>query len=207
MNVYVETNFVLELALLQEQHQSCENILCLCESGRANLILPAYCLAEPYETLIRRQRERKKLGTSLGNEITQLARTSCYTRQIDVSREVVGFLVRSSDDEINRMTNVRTRLLEIAEIISLDHIVLEAVAQHQLNYDLFPQDAIVYASVLAHLAQYKPGRSCFLNKNSKDFDDPDIRQVLEQYNCTMLPRFDHGYQFLVNQLHFSQEAA
>jgi predicted nucleic acid-binding protein len=204
MNVYVETNFVLELALLQEQHQSCEAILRLCESGKANLILPAYCLVEPYETLIRRQRERKRLGTSLGNEITLLARTSCYTRQIDVSREVVGFLVRSSDDEISRMTNVRTKFLEIAEIISLDHAVLEVAAQHQLNYDLLPQDAIVFSSVLAHLSQYNPGRSCFLNKNSKDFDDPDIRQELEQYNCTMLPRFDNGYQFLVSQLHCSQ---
>ena len=54
MNVYVESNFVLELALLQEQSASCEEILGLCEAGRVQLVVPAYSLAEPYETLVRR---------------------------------------------------------------------------------------------------------------------------------------------------------
>ena len=31
MKVYIESNFVLELALLQEQNESCENILSLGE--------------------------------------------------------------------------------------------------------------------------------------------------------------------------------
>ena len=34
MKVYVETNFVLELAFLQEQHSSCDKILSLCEENR-----------------------------------------------------------------------------------------------------------------------------------------------------------------------------
>lgn len=55
MNVYVESNFVLELALLQEQHVACEEILLLCERGTLRLVMPAYCLMEPYETLGRRQ--------------------------------------------------------------------------------------------------------------------------------------------------------
>jgi hypothetical protein len=44
MNVYVESNFVLELALLQEEHETCENILALCERAEAKLVLPAFCL-------------------------------------------------------------------------------------------------------------------------------------------------------------------
>ena len=56
MNVYVESNFVLELALLQEQHASCEALLRLCEEGGIQLVIPAYSLAEPYETLTRRHR-------------------------------------------------------------------------------------------------------------------------------------------------------
>ena len=55
MNIYVETNFVLELVFEQEQHTSCEQILALCESGRSRLIIPAYCLAEPHEKLKGRQ--------------------------------------------------------------------------------------------------------------------------------------------------------
>jgi hypothetical protein len=37
MNIYVESNFVLELALSQAQSQSCENILAICESDQAGL--------------------------------------------------------------------------------------------------------------------------------------------------------------------------
>lgn len=40
MNIYVETNFILELVFVQEQYQSCEEIITLCEAGRAKLILP-----------------------------------------------------------------------------------------------------------------------------------------------------------------------
>jgi len=43
MKIYVESNFVLELAFLQEQSQNCEKILTLCESGQAGLLLPAFC--------------------------------------------------------------------------------------------------------------------------------------------------------------------
>ena len=55
MNIYVETNFVLELVFEQEQQASCEQILALCESGRSRLIIPAYCLAEPHEKLTRQE--------------------------------------------------------------------------------------------------------------------------------------------------------
>ena len=44
MNVYVESNFVLELAFLQEQSSSCEEILSLAEGGRIQLVLPGYSL-------------------------------------------------------------------------------------------------------------------------------------------------------------------
>jgi hypothetical protein len=45
MNIYVETNFVLELAFVQEQHESCEQIIGLCEAGRTTLVLPAFCMS------------------------------------------------------------------------------------------------------------------------------------------------------------------
>ncbi|MGA9382849.1 MAG: hypothetical protein WBV73_29160 [Phormidium sp.] len=55
MNIYVETNFVLELVFQQEQWQSCEQILQLCEAGSAKLVIPAYSLAEPDDKLSRRR--------------------------------------------------------------------------------------------------------------------------------------------------------
>ena len=47
--VVVESNFVPELALLQEEHQSCDSIVSLAESLTIDLAIPAFSLAEPYE--------------------------------------------------------------------------------------------------------------------------------------------------------------
>jgi hypothetical protein len=58
VNIYVETNFVLELVFEQEQFKSCEEILLLSEQKLATLIIPAYSLAEPHEKLIRQARNR-----------------------------------------------------------------------------------------------------------------------------------------------------
>ena len=57
MIVYVESNFVLELALLQEEHDSCDAIIMLAETRDIELVVPAFSLAEPYEALVRRSRQ------------------------------------------------------------------------------------------------------------------------------------------------------
>ncbi len=102
MKIYVETNFVMELVLDQEQSGSCEQILALCAQGRVQLVLPAYSLAEPHEKLVRNRKQRKF--------------------------------------------------------------------------------------------------ACFLNRNSKDFDTPDIVAALRSLNCRMIPQFDQGLRFVQAQL-------
>ena len=59
-----------------------------------------------------------------------------------------------------------------------------------------------YASCedVSHLKQSGAPQSCFLNKNSRDFDDPDLVEELNTYNCKLLPRFDIGYQFILSQI-------
>lgn len=42
MIVYVESNFVLELALRQEEHGACERILEHAEANHIELVIPAY---------------------------------------------------------------------------------------------------------------------------------------------------------------------
>ena len=44
MIVYVESNFVLELAFLQEEYESCMELLRLAESRDIHLVLPAFSI-------------------------------------------------------------------------------------------------------------------------------------------------------------------
>lgn len=198
MNVYVETNFVLELAFMQEQHQSCENILDLCADSAIGLVLPAYCLVEPYETLIRRHNERKKLTTDLDMELKQLTRTLSYAQHASASESVLNVLTTSANEESRRLEKTRARLIGIAEIIPLEKEILTSASDYRATHDLSPQDSIVCASVIDHLDRFQPEISCFLNRNSHDFDDPDIVAALEERNCKMLPQFDAGYSYIRN---------
>lgn len=200
MNIYVETNFVLELTFEQEQCASCEQILRFCEAGKATLVIPAYSLAEPHEKLIRQARNRRKLQQSLNAEIRQLSRTASYTSRIKSIRDLETLMVQSNEEERQRFIEYRDRLLKIGEVIPLNANTLIEAASCELTYDLTPQDALVYASVMDHLQQNYPQQSCFLNRNSKDFDNPDIVDELRELNCRVIPRFDSGYSFLNSQL-------
>jgi hypothetical protein len=48
MTVYVESNFVLEHSLQQEECDSCAEIMYLASRGRIALAVPAFSLAEPH---------------------------------------------------------------------------------------------------------------------------------------------------------------
>jgi predicted nucleic acid-binding protein len=133
MNIYVETNFVLELALLQEQHEGCEKIIALCEAGRATLVLPAFCIGESYETLIRRARRRTQIANDLAGELRQLSRSKPYKDEIEAFQSITGLLARSSQEEDQRLIAVLERILNIADIIPLEATIVLNAAQYRQN--------------------------------------------------------------------------
>lgn len=128
MIIYVESNFVLELALLQEQHISCENILDICEVGNAKLVVPAFSIAEPYEVLIRQHKRRSHLTNELKTEFTQISRSQPYQTQITSLQEITTLLLNSLEEEKQRLSQTRDRILNISEIIPLTSDVLKTAA-------------------------------------------------------------------------------
>lgn len=200
MIAYVESNFVLELALLQEQHESGEAILALCEAGKVRLAIPAYSLAEPFDTLARRHRQRTLMKDELDRELRQLARTATLRQQLESFQDITSLLIDSAEEEARRLMEVRSRLLRVAEVIPLDSSICLAAAEHQAQHGFSPQDALIYATVLSHLSRWSPSRSCFLNKDSRGFNDPDILAEMAPQGCKLLTRFDHGLQYILRSI-------
>lgn len=200
MNVYVETNFVLELVFQQEQSQSCENILDLCKSQDVNLFIPAYCLAEPHEKLRRQHNHRQELQRVLNLELKQLIRTAPYTTRVAQIEDVSDLLIQSSLDERLRFTQVRQQILQLGTVLSLTSDNLIEAAAVETDYNLSAQDAIVFASVIAHLQTSRGTTSCFLNRNSRDFDNFAIANALEGFSCKMIPRFEDGYNYIQSRI-------
>ena len=71
-----------------------------------------------------------------------------------------------------------TRLLEVAEIVPLNQSVVMEAMGYREKYGLGCQDSLAFSSVIDHLHSVASPPSCFLNRNSKDFDDSDIVETL-----------------------------
>jgi predicted nucleic acid-binding protein len=75
MTVYVESNFVLEIALGQEQASAAEAILDRAEGGEVKLALPAFSLSEPFAAVRRRANDTQRLGNELRHQLNELGRS------------------------------------------------------------------------------------------------------------------------------------
>ncbi|MEA5519425.1 PIN domain-containing protein [Limnoraphis robusta] len=200
MNVYVETNFVIELAFMQGQHESCLQIIELCRANKIHLVIPAYSLVEPYEKMIRSEKNRTRLSGELKIELEQLGRSQSYSEQVNLFRDLTSFLVRTQEDQKQRLQDTITQLVQLAEIIPLNEEIILAAISFQTELDLTPQDSIVYASVISHLSNITGRNNCFLNRNSKDFGTPDIINSLASYNCRILFSFENGLGYIRSQI-------
>src|SRR5262245_23253962 len=120
MIVYVESNFVLELAYLQEENESCDETLKLAEAGRIKLVLPAYSVGEPYEAWVSRSKQRRELHDRLLRELKELSRSKPYNEMPDEFQEITKTLVQSGDEEKERLDKAVSRILEIARVIPIE---------------------------------------------------------------------------------------
>jgi predicted nucleic acid-binding protein len=182
--LYVESNFILELAFAQQQRGRCANLLELSEQRTLDLAIPAFCLAEPLETLGRRHKERRQLQLRLQQTLRQLRRSDEYVEAVRQVDEATQLFVRSRIDERRRLEEVIRRVTATAVLIPLIADTMTAAFQLSTQYDLTPQDALVLASVLAHRGMVDED-GVFVTTNAKDFDDPELRELLNDAGCLL----------------------
>lgn len=193
MIVYVESNFILELAYLQEEYKSCEEILELAQENQITLVLPVYSIGEPYDSWVRRSKQRLDLHERLSRELIELSRSKPYVETLTDFQEITKILVESGEKEKEELDNTISKVLKTATIIPIDREVIKAAISFQKTRNLSPQDSIVYASVLSHLlGTSTEEKKCFITKNSKDFANPDIYTDLEACGCKLLTKFVNG---------------
>lgn len=201
MIVYVESNFVLELALLQAEAEACASIVRLAEEGRIALVLPAFSVAEPYEVLRRHAALRADLRQGLTDQLRQLSRTRPYEEKVSRLVDLLDFLVHSSREERERLDRTLVRVLDAAEAVPVDADTLREAAILTEDRELSVQDSIIYVSVLRHLraAEAAPEKR-FLNRNAQDFLTRDIKSDLAAYSCAIIPSFGDGLGWIRGRL-------
>jgi len=184
-------NSSAQLVLEQEQGTACEQIVSLAESRTIELALPAYALIEPYQTIIRRENDRKTLIRALRLERAQLQRTASLAPDTARLQDADDLLLRASQDAFARFSEVRARLLRGTAILVVDASILETAEVDASRFGLPFPDAVMVAAVY-HDAAKRHAPSVFLNRNTKEFLGPDVKNYLASVNCSVIGSFDNG---------------
>lgn len=81
MRLYVESNFLVELALEQEQSVDCGRLLVLAERGMLELVVPAYAIMESHDAVFRRLSSFDDLESRVNNMLSQVGRNAALTTE------------------------------------------------------------------------------------------------------------------------------
>lgn len=200
MIVLAESNFVLELALQQEEYEHAARILLLAETKKMRLVIPACSLFEPYQTLTRRRSERKELSRKLQDDLKLLGRSQGFAELGAISAQVAQTLDASTEIEREALEQTIDKLLSVCTVTALTKEIVRLGQAVQLVSDLDSHDAIVYASIETALKDLGPAPKVFVNKNSKDFATPLIENQLQTYNCRVITSFLNARQYIENKL-------
>ncbi|WIG60949.1 MAG: hypothetical protein OJF49_003697 [Ktedonobacterales bacterium] len=193
MIVYVESNFILEIALGQEQSASAETILQFAEAHSIELAFPGFALSEPFATLTHRGKEQLKMSKSLSEMLRQLQRSSPHQQTVTELASAPALLGSIARKETDRLQETVRRLLDCGIYLQMDGTSFSAALAYQSRFGLSPQDSIIYATVIADLQRRaSQGDKCFISRNWKDFRDPDILAELRSYHCSFAESFDEG---------------
>jgi hypothetical protein len=187
---------LLEQSLQQEECDSCAAIVDLASKGLIVLAVPAFSLAEPHVAILGKEKARSRLGNDLRKQLFELGRSKPHRAVPATFDALASVLVASAQFERDGLRDTISALLRTADVISLDAAILSSAVSIQVEFGMSGQDAIVLASVLAHLGVHRPPESCFLNRNTKDFDDPDVRERLEACGCKFFGKFEDGLHYV-----------
>jgi predicted nucleic acid-binding protein len=187
---YVESNFVLELALVQEGALDARQLLEAAQEGEIELAIPVFALCEPYSTVTNRARLQRRSWQPIEDQLRDLQRNAENQDLVEGLRAHLARLLELGRGEMNSLEQVIRELLICAAVLPLTPEVHEASSRYQNEHDLAPADAIIYATVIRDAAARDAAtEKFFVTRNSKDFDAPAIREQLREHRCELLFEF------------------
>lgn len=154
IRIFVETPFVLQLALRQEHSATCTRLLDLADAGEIELVVPLLALVEPLGTLRHRVSKNIERNNRWRGEAHDLARTNePHYRQAAQALQDAGLHTAQMDDEERRNLNeVIARLWKSARVAlpsaTTFQTAFELEAKGQTGRDQTGIDALAIATIL-----------------------------------------------------------
>ena len=195
MNVYAESNFILELALKRDQWQSCQAIIGLAQASGCDLFLPSWSFVEPYRAITTARGSRKQALQSMATQVNELSRSEHFQHLRNRFQAVQEVFIESEQLADEGLESARRLVRSAAHILPITGDVLLRADDWRPTLVGKEVDAVMLATVYEH-ARARRSPSVFLNRNSKDFDDPLIVKMLAEEGCRLCFNFDEGLQLL-----------
>ena len=128
MTAYVESNFVLELALQQEECDACNAIVELARQGQLVLVAPAFSLAEPHVAIAGKEKARNQLRRELDAHVRDLARSRPHQTVPTDFAAFAAVLATSAQFERDGVRDSVSGLVQNAEVIALYASILNRLS-------------------------------------------------------------------------------
>jgi predicted nucleic acid-binding protein len=197
MNVYVESGFVLTLALQQDDHRAAEQVLQLAKQRRITLKIPAFSLSEPFATVHHRANNRNRLINELRSEIRELGRTQPHVSMAGELGQYAIQMAQVLQTQLDAMEAVVLELSRSCDLLQLDATVLARASSYKTAYNLRLQDAIILASVMLDCERAQTGDDAlFISQNVNDFENPAIQDALGHLRCKYLADFANAVRYI-----------
>jgi hypothetical protein len=136
MIVYVESNFVLEIALQREEYSSAEAILSLAENNKIELRFPGFILSETFGALRYRRGKRLNLYRSLQTTLKDIKR-SASLREAALSMEsLIGILENALETDFDVLHSTLSRMLSKGKAVIIDQNVFQDALTRKNRLDL-----------------------------------------------------------------------
>jgi predicted nucleic acid-binding protein len=187
LRLYLESNFLVELALEQEQSEACEILFAYAEQQRVELVMPAFAIMESLSAVNRRLGGFKELDESVNRALAQLERNASLATDAGSLR---GLVLKARKTALDSFEKAKGRTLSVVRMLPLDLETLTRADTLRRDLGIELPDAVMLACVLFDLTSTPPsGGALFANRNTKDFDDPLVRESLRKLGCTLIFSF------------------
>ena len=201
MKVYVETNWLLDLALEQERIQASSFVVELAKEQKAHLCLPEISLVEADQKIVRRRLQRETLIENLRQEGRELVRSrdTIYQSQAAAIDQDIFQLRDISDFEREHFNSTVRDISKFLTWLHLDNDCLQKSFDFEEHYDLNRLDALIYAVIRADAASDLASNKCFIDYDGH-FQNPKLKRDMTGLGITLLGSPESVENFLRNKV-------
>ena len=200
MKLYIDANFILQDALMQEQLPAIAETKVLIRSHALELRCPVVAFVEAVTCVSHRHawRDDYRRLVEQHPSIRDLVRSRSHLQTRQKQKEVVDYLMEIRSKEEQHLKVVLDGLLEEGELLPVTSATFSTAMSLQREHEFRLADALIVASVLIDIEGQRDAQRPFLKSLfiSGDKRLHPVKKDLESINCALIQNFQHAVEFI-----------